>query len=857
MGKLDKVYNLVWYGDCDDPDCQPVDLSLYKDDLEFVFQISDVNSGWKHWSSATDAINLGDFADLICGVPYIIKLTSDDKVKPNKVVEIPGVTVGRFADDPTDATSKRISDNCVPAKFCTFVVDNVLTSTFDLTIYMSTIDSYRTNNYIRGFELFFDNVKLKPTGTISHTFQERVATAVKNDDNEEEELFRELIKRTSSLVSFDEEGDTTYNKWGFSDLRKFSTGISLSNEFQSSYKFTIPFDSIDGELKVNSANIYDTTVGRYKFDYVLCDGYKPPTNPTPTPTQTPTPTSECIKPDDEYCEELVFHLQSKNETDGSDAVIDASLKNHPLEFPNGRIKHSSDRRKFGESSFDFTGNEVIKLPQSEDWRFLQGQFTIDAWVYVDSFDASSNFTRDKAIFASLATQQIMFGIDNKSGKLIMWDGLLQKSSDEAVVARKWTHVGVTRDGSILRMYIDAKKVFEDREYSSNFYESNSFSIGGAIDFDSGDSGYTRLFNGYINDLRVVKGVALYTSDRFCEYEDFHEDCEHPPSPTPTKTDVPPECNPEHYTCETKIEPSNLFDNFTNFYGLTGVNSSGTYAVTNEGSIKSNLDNTLTIETVEPTSGDANMVAVFSDGNYQMTSFFKHFCLSIFDLSYSSTQEVTSHLALYQNDTIYTMEIATGNSFNDPTIQRGPVVAESFVRRVGMGPEYPILSTGNRFRVGLAFSRTGVPVASEIVLQNGFDICLSRNMLFVPDDETTPTPTATITPEEPLNCCMDFDNSVDVTAGMVDTANTQAVVFRGIALSGFEFGGIVCINELTETVQDLSCLVATADFLISGQVGLSQKSNDNKLRYTSAAGDCYEADLEHNPELGYVFLNPVT
>ena len=86
------------------------------------------------------------------------------------------------------------------------------------------------------------------------------------------------------MVSFDEEGDTTYNKWGFSDLRKFSTGISLSNEFQSSYKFTIPYDSIDGELKVNRANIYDTTVDRYKFDYVLCDGYKPPTNPTPTPT---------------------------------------------------------------------------------------------------------------------------------------------------------------------------------------------------------------------------------------------------------------------------------------------------------------------------------------------------------------------------------------------------------------------------------------------------------------------------------------------------------------------------------------------------------------------------------------------
>ena len=61
-----------------------MDLSLYSEDIDFVFQISDVNSGWKHWSAATDAINMGDFADLICGVPYIIKLASDDKIKPNK-----------------------------------------------------------------------------------------------------------------------------------------------------------------------------------------------------------------------------------------------------------------------------------------------------------------------------------------------------------------------------------------------------------------------------------------------------------------------------------------------------------------------------------------------------------------------------------------------------------------------------------------------------------------------------------------------------------------------------------------------------------------------------------------------------
>ena len=80
---------------------------------------------------------------------------------------------------------------------------------------------------------------------------------------------------------------------------------------------------------------------------------------------------------------------------------------------------------------------------------------------------------------------------------------------------------------------------------------------------------------------------------------------------------------------------------------------------------------------------------------------------------------------------------------------------------------------------------------------------------------------------------------------------------GVSINGFEEGGIVCMNELTETVQTLSCPVSTADFTLSGMITLGQTSPDNKLRYTSVAGDCYEADLEHNPSAGFVLLNPIT
>ena len=78
-----------------------------------------------------------------------------------------------------------------------------------------------------------------------------------------------------------------------------------------------------------------------------------------------------------------------------------------------------------------------------------------------------------------------------------------------------------------------------------------FAIGGVIDYDAGDSSYTRIFNGYINDLRVVKGKALYTTDRFCEYEDHHTDCEPTASPTPTNTAAKLFVNPDTILVQRK------------------------------------------------------------------------------------------------------------------------------------------------------------------------------------------------------------------------------------------------------------------------------------------------------------------
>ena len=43
MGKLQKVYNIVWYGACEssDNECAELELADYADKIDFVFQVSD------------------------------------------------------------------------------------------------------------------------------------------------------------------------------------------------------------------------------------------------------------------------------------------------------------------------------------------------------------------------------------------------------------------------------------------------------------------------------------------------------------------------------------------------------------------------------------------------------------------------------------------------------------------------------------------------------------------------------------------------------------------------------------------------------------------------------------------------
>jgi len=67
---------------------------------------------------------------------------------------------------------------------------------------------------------------------------------------------------------------------------------------------------------------------------------------------------------------------------------------------------------------------------------------------------------------------------------------------------------------------------------------------------------------------------------------------------------------------------------------------------------------------------------------------------------------------------------------------------------------------------------------------------------------------------------------------------------GITISGFQEGGVLCMSNLTETTESMSCMLLTADQTIGGLITMSVKPNDYNIRYKTTSGICYSGVLQN-------------
>jgi hypothetical protein len=182
-------------------------------------------------------------------------------------------------------------------------------------------------------------------------------------------------------------------------------------------------------------------------------------------------------------------------TNGSTTILDSSSSPKTVTAV-GDAQISTAQSKFGGSSIEFDGSgDVLTIPANTAFNFGTGDFTIEAWVY---HTGSTN----QAIF-SCSPCHFVYGI---GGKLRFFSASSPSVIDATVsyISNAWAHVAVVRSGTNVTLYQNGVSVGSGTS-TRNYGGSSNVSIGAYV-------GTASFWDGYIDDLRVTKGVARYTSN---------------------------------------------------------------------------------------------------------------------------------------------------------------------------------------------------------------------------------------------------------------------------------------------------------------------------------------------------------
>lgn len=209
---------------------------------------------------------------------------------------------------------------------------------------------------------------------------------------------------------------------------------------------------------------------------------------------------------------LLLHMDGSN---GSTSFTDKSLTARAV-TANGNAQISTAQSKFGGASAVFDGNgDYLSISDSGDFDFGSGDFTIECWFYrpsnafINYQDILTQRNQDLSNFAfsfSIRPQDnnIAFRYSTSGNGST---GTVGANNNFTITNGVWYHLAVTRSSGTFRLFVNGTVVTTATPATNpTFYNSTA-----AITVGAAANG-TQSINGYLDDVRVTKGVARYTAN---------------------------------------------------------------------------------------------------------------------------------------------------------------------------------------------------------------------------------------------------------------------------------------------------------------------------------------------------------
>lgn len=159
-------------------------------------------------------------------------------------------------------------------------------------------------------------------------------------------------------------------------------------------------------------------------------------------------------------------------------------------------------KKYGTGSLEFDGTgDYLDIPGSEELNFGSGDFTMEFWLNLNSSGLQA-ITDPRSSDSDNAPLVWI----NASGQVYYFTSGSQKIVGTTVLnTGQWYHVALVKNSGTTTLYLDgtSEGSFSD---SLTYIQPTTFRIGQRY------SGTPYNLNGYLDDFRITKGIARYTSN---------------------------------------------------------------------------------------------------------------------------------------------------------------------------------------------------------------------------------------------------------------------------------------------------------------------------------------------------------